>query len=101
MQKRVNQVVLHDQVTANVYDILLEFPEDLIHTEWDIEDISVAYNELIINKPETAPKSSFRRLNKQEKDAVRKQRKEMQALLKREMNSKKRNLYISDSKATI
>ena len=41
-----NQAVLHDQATANVYEILQELPESLVTEECSVEAISSAYNSI-------------------------------------------------------
>ncbi len=70
-----NQVVLHDQATANVYEILQELPESLVPEECSIEDISSAYNSISYPESEKCESFTGRHFDAKKKKIIKKQRK--------------------------
>ena len=84
-----NQAVLHDQATANIYDILTEISESFFNVKWDVADIARIYNMLIISDESFDDRTKFARFSKKEKDAVRKTRKVAKKSLLRDAEAKR------------
>ena len=87
-----NQVVLHDQATANVYEVLMEIPESVAGKGWTIEDISSAYNSLSYATIGGDEKAIFRRCDAKGKAIIRRNRRKMKNSMikdKRERRSMK------------